>query len=89
MVPKWPEKLPLVSSPDSFDVFKSSNIKHPEPPLKTVPPKGTGAIYFFTLVLRVKNPLRIWLLPDSKRATGSPLTRDDSEGNLEYFRAPR
>lgn len=42
-------------------------------------PKATGASFFFFIpVLRVKNPLRIWLLPDSEQATGNLLTRDDS-----------
>lgn len=41
-------------------------------------PGGTGAIDFFIPVLRVRKPLRIWLLPDSAQATGSLLTRDDS-----------
>lgn len=36
-------------------------------------------MYFFILVLRVKLPLRIWLLPDSEWATGSALTRDVSK----------
>ena len=48
-------------------------MKASEPPMET-----TGAIYFFMRVLRVKPPLRIWLLPDSERATGNLLTRDDS-----------
>lgn len=33
---------------------------------------------FFIPVLRVRNPLRIRLLPESVRATGSLLTRDDA-----------
>lgn len=41
-------------------------------------PGGTGAMDFFIPVLRVRKPLRIWLLPDSAQATGSLLTRDDS-----------
>lgn len=41
-------------------------------------PGGTGAPHFFNPVLRVRKPLRIWLLPDSAQATGSLLTRDDS-----------
>lgn len=40
-------------------------------PWKTLP-GGTGAACFFIPVLRVREPLRIWLLP------GSLLTRDDS-----------
>lgn len=42
-------------------------------------PGATGAILFFIPVLRVRRPLRIWLLPDSERATGNLLTRDDSD----------